>query len=154
MPIMSGSLKSKIGEYPQRKIEQWAKGLFSALKYLHAQEILHRDIKPSNILFDEQDNVFLADFGVAKFDSDSGSDLITTGQQIGTSKYGAPEIPYEGHSFETDCFVLVATIFMVVFRYLLGTVRDWRHCVGILRGHHWRRIDWLWMMKMGSIGYC
>ena len=39
--------------------------LGSALDYAHLQGIVHRDLKTSNILFDEGDNAFLADFGIA-----------------------------------------------------------------------------------------
>jgi serine/threonine protein kinase len=40
-----------------------------ALTHLHGQDppIIHRDIKPSNIKITPQGDVFLVDFGIAKY---------------------------------------------------------------------------------------
>jgi serine/threonine protein kinase len=43
-------------------IEHVALGLASA----HRQGVVHRDVKPANILFDEEGNAYLSDFGIAK----------------------------------------------------------------------------------------
>ena len=41
--------------------------LGSVLKYLHAdKKIIHRDLNPANIMIDNEFNVKLADFGLAK----------------------------------------------------------------------------------------
>lgn len=37
-----------------------------ALGFLHSKMIVYRDLKPENILMDEQGNVCLTDFGMAK----------------------------------------------------------------------------------------
>lgn len=60
-----------------------------ALGYMHRKGFVHRDFKPANILFDENDNAVLTDFGLAR-----GSDLsmITQpGMVLGTAAYMAPE---------------------------------------------------------------
>lgn len=43
--------------------------VFSAIAYLHEQNICHRDLKPENILLKEKENIHsikLIDFGIAK----------------------------------------------------------------------------------------
>mmetsp|Transcript_18189 Transcript_18189/g.27986 ORF Transcript_18189/g.27986 Transcript_18189/m.27986 type:complete len:80 (-) Transcript_18189:813-1052(-) len=45
--------------------------LLCALKILHEAGIVHRDIKPCNVLLDQQYNVLLADFGLARTVPDS-----------------------------------------------------------------------------------
>ena len=40
--------------------------MLSALQYCHDQGYAHRDIKPENILFDENFNLKVADFGLSE----------------------------------------------------------------------------------------
>ena len=62
-----------------------------ALAYAHRRGVIHRDVKPENVLL-SQENVFLADFGVAKpVDAAANQYLTTGGLVIGTPTYMAPE---------------------------------------------------------------
>jgi tetratricopeptide (TPR) repeat protein/predicted Ser/Thr protein kinase len=62
-----------------------------ALAYAHRRGVIHRDLKPENVLL-SQENVFLADFGVAKpVDAATNQYLTTGGLVVGTPTYMAPE---------------------------------------------------------------
>ncbi len=62
-----------------------------ALSYAHARGVIHRDIKPANILIDQEGNVKVADFGLAKMtDIDYG--LTQSNVAMGTPDYVAPEV--------------------------------------------------------------
>ncbi len=62
-----------------------------ALAYAHRQAVVHRDVKPANVLLGGE-NVFLADFGIAKpLDAPAGTALTFSGLIVGTPAYLAPE---------------------------------------------------------------
>jgi serine/threonine protein kinase/WD40 repeat protein len=80
-----------------------------ALAYAHGEGILHRDIKPSNLLLDEHGAIWLADFGLAKFE---GADSLTkSGDILGTLPYMAPE-RFQGWSDRrSDIYSLGLTLY-------------------------------------------
>lgn len=60
-----------------------------ALAYAHQQGVVHRDIKPANIILLENDQVKVADFGIARVMSSSTK--TETGVIFGTPNYMSPE---------------------------------------------------------------
>ena len=66
--------------------------MLDTVKYIHNQGVIHRDIKPSNFMIDDNNNIILLDFGIAK-DTSGSSDYTATGvnQQMGTPTYMSPE---------------------------------------------------------------
>jgi eukaryotic-like serine/threonine-protein kinase len=60
-----------------------------ALKHAHDRGIIHRDLKPANLLHTADDQIKLADFGIAKLYG--MSQLTVAGGVIGTADYMSPE---------------------------------------------------------------
>jgi serine/threonine-protein kinase PpkA len=64
--------------------------LAQALHFAHGKGYIHRDVKSENILFDQDDQPVLTDFGIAKA-SNSSTQMTQTGKLIGTPEYMSPE---------------------------------------------------------------
>ncbi|MEC8555731.1 MAG: serine/threonine-protein kinase [Planctomycetota bacterium] len=90
IPGQTLSQKLKSGPVTQRRAVEILICVCRAIGFAHRNGVLHRDIKPSNILLDEQDQVRIMDFGLAKF-ADSGDSLTRTGAVVGTPSYMSPE---------------------------------------------------------------
>lgn len=89
--IEGGTLKERIqkGLSPKQAVNI-LRQIASALGYAHRQGFIHRDVKPANILFRDDDNAVLSDFGIAKAHEDDVH-LTATGLAVGTVLYMSPE---------------------------------------------------------------
>lgn len=82
-----GTLRDRldIGALDPCRVAEIGATIASVLSYVHGQGIVHRDVKPDNVLFNEEGDCFLADFGIAQTDEDADPDFF------GTAGYLAPE---------------------------------------------------------------
>ncbi len=65
-------------------------GVASALHYAHEKGVVHQDVKPSNLVFDDDGNLCLLDFGTAQIRRLRGDQDQATGG-LGTPLYASPE---------------------------------------------------------------
>jgi eukaryotic-like serine/threonine-protein kinase len=74
---------------PAVRAARIAAQISSALDYAARQGVIHRDVKPDNVLFDEDGNAILTDFGIAT--AYFHGRLTAGGRAMGTPHYMAPE---------------------------------------------------------------
>ena len=85
------SLLKEKGPLPALKVVDVLRQAADGLQAAHAVGIVHRDIKPHNLMLDDQGNVKLVDFGIAR-DLASTDELTSTQATPGTLHYMAPEV--------------------------------------------------------------
>jgi eukaryotic-like serine/threonine-protein kinase len=103
-------LISRAGPLPVEQARSVIRQVADALRAAHELGIVHRDVKPANILIDGQGTAKLADFGVAKVQTDP---LLTdTGLVVGTVAFMAPEVARgERATPASDIWSLGATLY-------------------------------------------
>ena len=84
-----------------------------ALKHAHDRGVIHRDLKPANLLHTPDDQIKLADFGIAKLYG--MSQLTVAGGVIGTADYMSPEQgDGQGVTARSDLYSLGSVLFALL----------------------------------------
>lgn len=109
---------------------KWMRQMTAGLAFLHSQNVVHRDLKPENVLLTANEDVKLADFGLARefivvLNTDArlkdGSWMNKYAQHymnsdVGTINWMAPEV-FKGHyTGKADVFSLGALFFSILER--------------------------------------
>ena len=98
--------------------------LAQALHFAHKKGYIHRDVKSENILFDDDKQPVLTDFGIAKA-SNSSTQMTQTGKLIGTPEYMSPE-QCRGRKLDgrSDLYGLGIILFEILTRKVPFTGED------------------------------
>lgn len=115
--LPGGSLADLIKTGPPLSLtRRILKQIAQALDYAHRRGIVHRDLKPQNVLFDDDGNVFLVDFGIATLLSEV-AEQAQTGLIVGTPTYIAPE---QWLGTEVDARTDIYALAVIVYEMLAG----------------------------------
>jgi len=96
-----------------------------ALDHAHEHGVIHRDVKPSNVILDNSGKPWVADFGLARIDSDST--LTVTVDLLGTVRYMSPEQALAKRivvDHRTDVYSLGATLYELLTLQPVFTGQD------------------------------
>lgn len=91
--------------------------ILNGLDAAHRVGVVHRDLKPENVLVDQDKQVKIADFGLARAASEIT--LSSTGSIMGTVAYLAPEVALRG---STDGRTDIYAAGIILYEMLTGTV--------------------------------
>lgn len=99
------------------EITRLALQILNGIKHAHNRGIIHRDIKPQNILLDENNQVKITDFGIAKALSETR--MTETNQVMGSVQYISPE---QAKGQSTDERTDIYSFGILLFELLTGTL--------------------------------
>src|SRR5262249_6630458 len=115
-----GSLDDRLEESsltPRESAELVAK-LADAMDHAHRAGVIHRDLKPGNVLFDENGEPKITDFGLAKKVDEDDSHTRTV-SVMGSVGYMSPE-QASGHTREATPSVDIYALGAILYRLLAG----------------------------------
>jgi CHASE3 domain sensor protein len=115
-----GSLEDRIAESPlsPRDAAELVARLAEAMEHAHQAGVIHRDLKPANVLFDENGEPKITDFGLAKKVGESDSHTRTV-SVMGSIGYMSPE-QASGHTRDATPAVDIYALGAVLYRLLTG----------------------------------
>ena len=107
----------EIGKLPKHEIVDLSLQICEGLELIHSRGIIHRDLKSRNIMFDENLNVRIMDFGLSK--SPLVSTMTSLGTVVGTLGYVTPE---QVMGTEVDSRTAIFSLGVVMYEMATGTL--------------------------------
>jgi serine/threonine protein kinase len=114
-----GSLRPLVGQLTLAEIFRVLEGLLAGLAYAERHGVVHRDLKPENLLLTDDDQIKIADFGIAKASAAATTNLTRTGLVVGAPTYMAPE---QAKGEETGPAADLYSAGIIAYELVTGTV--------------------------------
>jgi serine/threonine protein kinase/tetratricopeptide (TPR) repeat protein len=111
------SLMRRMGQFSIGKAVSVARQVGEGLAEAHQLGVVHRDLKPQNIMIDNDGNVRIMDFGIAR--SLKGKGITDARVMIGTPEYMSPE---QVDGAEADGRADIYALGVVLYEMLTGKV--------------------------------
>ena len=114
--IQGGTLKQLLArdkKLPWLEAAECGRQIAAALQHAHNHGIIHRDLKPGNIFVNDQGQLKLGDFGIAR--DLHAADITDAGLTVGTYTYMAPELVRGERSItgQVDLYALGCVLFEI-----------------------------------------
>src|SRR5262249_48915782 len=120
--LSGGSLADLLRDrrsYSEQEAIRWCCDALWAMDYAHQSGIVHRDLKPSNLMLDDQRQVCVIDFGIARAFGEKRLTRTSDGS-IGTLEYMSPEQILTPN--QVDHLTDVYSMGIVLYELLSGSV--------------------------------
>ena len=127
--VDSDSLKIQLDRkepFSVRAIVRIMDGLLSGLQLSHDHGVVHRDIEPGNVMLTRNGQAKLADFGIARIENSSLTEIGTT---LGTPAYMSPE-QFMGQQIDARTDMHSARV--LLFHLLTGVRPFQGHAIAIM----------------------
>jgi serine/threonine-protein kinase len=115
--VEGGSLKGLLDRGERMAVPEIVRlmdQVLGALAFSHQRGVVHRDIKPANIMLTQDGQVKIADFGIARLENSS---MTQVGTLMGTPSYMAPE-QFRGETVDLRADIWAAGV--VLYQLLTG----------------------------------
>ncbi|MFN8454373.1 MAG: protein kinase [Anaerolineae bacterium] len=103
--------------YSLKEVARIFTALCSAIDYAHARGMVHRDLKPANVMINQEGQVVLTDFGIARIIG--ATQYTQTGALSGTPAYMSPE---QGQGERGDARSDIYSLGVMLYELVTGVV--------------------------------
>lgn len=103
--------------YNLKEVARIFTALCSAIDYAHARGMVHRDLKPANVMINQEGQVVLTDFGIARIIG--ATQYTQTGALSGTPAYMSPE---QGQGERGDARSDIYSLGVMLYELVTGVV--------------------------------
>lgn len=119
-PTLKDEIKARRGAGKPFSLQEIARiftALCSAIDYAHARGMVHRDLKPANVMINQEGQIVLTDFGIARIVG--ATQYTQTGALAGTPAYMSPE---QGQGERGDERSDIYSLGVMLYEMVTGTV--------------------------------